>query len=414
MRIGDKQLGKPEILYKNTKAAIEALTVGIEVGAIAYATDTNKLGRYNGSTWEWSRRIASANTTYYVRTDGSDSNDGLTNSSGGAFLTIQHAVDTIADYDWNGYLPSIQVGAGTFSETVTINAPVFVGTKSITITGTLSTLDTLTNGVGAVQGSGATPGTVVRNAGTWTLNQRQNKLCRFTSGVNNSLSRIIDSNIAGATATIVGGWLTGAPANGDTFVVEDWGTIVTAFVVAGAIAVNFVNIKIGDGTTSVAALTVTQRSVVTCTRCWMEQTPNSGLQGLLITGYCIGSITDCYVNGGVTLTGDYPIQLQSSRVNLVRCKIYNPSKTKGRGIWANGQAGGLITSCVIDGGIIGVYATGNTPYSLLSSITNHFIRNCATGVQADTQSAVTGTPNVTYSGNTADENAVAATYGYID
>lgn len=54
MQTGDTQLGKPAVLYKNTKANIEALA-GIAQGAIAYATDTDELGTYDGvSAWTWS------------------------------------------------------------------------------------------------------------------------------------------------------------------------------------------------------------------------------------------------------------------------------------------------------------------------------------------------------------------------
>lgn len=54
-------------------------------------------------------------TTIYVRTDGSDSNSGFANSSGGAFLTLQHAVDYAASLDNNGFDITIQLGAGTYN-----------------------------------------------------------------------------------------------------------------------------------------------------------------------------------------------------------------------------------------------------------------------------------------------------------
>jgi len=56
MQLDDKQLNIPFREYTNTKAAIEALT-GVVAGCIAYATDTDELGTYDGATWNWNKDI---------------------------------------------------------------------------------------------------------------------------------------------------------------------------------------------------------------------------------------------------------------------------------------------------------------------------------------------------------------------
>lgn len=56
-----------------------------------------------------------ANRTYYVRTDGSDSNNGLANTSGGAFLTIAKAVSVAISLDPSTFAITIQLGDGTYS-----------------------------------------------------------------------------------------------------------------------------------------------------------------------------------------------------------------------------------------------------------------------------------------------------------
>lgn len=69
------------------------------------------------------RELLTANRIYYVRTDGSNSNNGLANTSGGAFLTIQKAWDTLVTIDLNGFTVTIKLGnTGTF--TTGLNATV--------------------------------------------------------------------------------------------------------------------------------------------------------------------------------------------------------------------------------------------------------------------------------------------------
>jgi len=52
MREDDVQLGKPIVVYKDTKANIEALTSVVQ-GSYAYATDTDEPGWYDGASWHW-------------------------------------------------------------------------------------------------------------------------------------------------------------------------------------------------------------------------------------------------------------------------------------------------------------------------------------------------------------------------
>lgn len=84
------------------------------------------------------REKLDANRTYYVRTDGSDSNNGLANTSGGAFLTIQKAIDVVASIDLSIYDVTIQVADGTYTGAIVVDGP-WVGLGSVTLKGNTST-----------------------------------------------------------------------------------------------------------------------------------------------------------------------------------------------------------------------------------------------------------------------------------
>lgn len=75
-----------------------------------------------------------ANRTYYVRTDGSDSNNGLANTSDGAFLTIQKAISVVSSLDMSTFNVVIQVADGTYTGVNSVTAA-FLGSGTVTIQG---------------------------------------------------------------------------------------------------------------------------------------------------------------------------------------------------------------------------------------------------------------------------------------
>jgi len=92
------------------------------------------------------RELLTAVRTYYVRgADGSDANNGLANTAGGAFATIQKAVDVVASLDTAGFTVTIQIADATYTGAVTLKNVV-----GFSIPGCL-----------VIQGNNATPANVV-------------------------------------------------------------------------------------------------------------------------------------------------------------------------------------------------------------------------------------------------------------
>jgi hypothetical protein len=151
---------------------------GEELGVVAmpiaeFTSPTNgAVPTYNSTTDEFEmavpsgsggREVLSADRTYYVRADGSDSNDGLSNSSGGAFLTIQKAIDTAVGVDLSTFAITIQVGAGTYTGANTLKS--YIGVGPITIQGDTSTPSNVvisTTSAVCVTGNGVTGKYVIK------------------------------------------------------------------------------------------------------------------------------------------------------------------------------------------------------------------------------------------------------------
>lgn len=85
------------------------------------------------------REKLTATYNLYVRTDGSDSNTGLANTSGAAFLTIQAAVNKLYTLDCNNKTVNINVADGTYTDTVLVNGKSLVGCTSLSIIGNTTT-----------------------------------------------------------------------------------------------------------------------------------------------------------------------------------------------------------------------------------------------------------------------------------
>ena len=99
------------------------------------------------------REKLTAARTYYTRTDGSDSNTGLANTAGGAFLTVQKMLDTISGaIDMGPWQVTGQIADGTYAGNWALKpyvgqlAPIIQGNTTtpanVSITGTAGVLIT--------------------------------------------------------------------------------------------------------------------------------------------------------------------------------------------------------------------------------------------------------------------------------
>ena len=192
-------------------------------GMFCYRTDRDVLYLYNGTDWVPIESFAAM--TIYVDPTGTDDADHGFAFATDAFATINYALSQIPPLYGGDVV--VNIAAGTYTENVAIRGKAPTGPYTIWIEGTLSTaVDTTLTGGGAGVASGSTQATVVKTSAGWTVDAYKRKLCYFTSGSNDGLYRVIESNTSN-TLTLVGSCLAATPSSGDAFQILSHGTVIS-------------------------------------------------------------------------------------------------------------------------------------------------------------------------------------------
>jgi hypothetical protein len=179
-----------------------------------------------------------ANRTYYVRTDGSNSNTGLVNNAGGAFLTLQKAYDTLVTLDLGGFIGTIQVGqtGQTFTDGLLLMVPVTGGNVTLDLGG--STIH-LTNGYPI-------------NVYTPIALTVQNGTLRTTTG-----GDCLRLNVPGTRAVVGANMVFGACAGSHLVAINNsLITLETSYSITGSATASHLRAALG-GSISISGITVT-------------------------------------------------------------------------------------------------------------------------------------------------------------
>lgn len=218
---------------------------------------------------------------------------GHVNSTAGQTINVATAAELTTALAALAAAPSllgnviIELAAGTYTGNFTIPALLFNG-FTLELKGTYSTTLAETTATGGTAGaySSAQP-TVVKTGAGWTVNAYKNKIIKFTSGTNNGLFRLIDTNTAD-TLTLCGEILPAAPINNDTFIIYDWNTFMGASSVYASTANSVKGLKYTAIKFNGASLgnSANVDSVTTFYECAVSDT-NSCYQGLYIFYHCL-------------------------------------------------------------------------------------------------------------------------------
>lgn len=116
--VGQSELGGPSV-YTASGTTLARNPINSTNGNAAINMTAAAIVRITPATSQL-REVLTAARTYYVRTDGNDSNTGLYNTAAGAFLTVQKAIDTLCSIDMGIYQATIQIADGTYAAAVVL------------------------------------------------------------------------------------------------------------------------------------------------------------------------------------------------------------------------------------------------------------------------------------------------------
>jgi hypothetical protein len=127
--------------YDNTSKLFKPVAIGTTDQVLVAKPSLDPPYQFAAASGGGGRELLTGNRTYYVRTDGSDSNNGLADSSGGAFLTVQKGVDTICGLDCGTYQATLQLQASqTFTQNLILKPTVGSLAPIIQTSGSIATL----------------------------------------------------------------------------------------------------------------------------------------------------------------------------------------------------------------------------------------------------------------------------------
>lgn len=353
---------------------------------------------YDGTAWVPIMSLGTF-TVYVDGTDGTDNPSYGTGVDGSAFKTIQYAVNQIPGLVGGNVV--VNIAAGTYAESVSIYGKSFTGSYSITLNGTLIAGDNLVASGAGVKGATSTQAAWTGKG--LTTNAYKHKLFNFTSGSNNGLYRVVDSNST-TLVVLCGRTLTAQPALNDTATVYDWGTIVTGSV---SVAKSQQSVYIYDLSASGIAFSgPTQGAVYRCC------TTGTGTNISGSHGAYLSPVADCVFLGASSVSGYHT----DGWVLFYGCKFINFTA-----VGCFGEAGSKV---YLQGGnvIDGITAGTKRLYELNGQCigncwapdVGNFLKNGNFGTRALGGSEVVSTAYNNYSGCGTSESAEAVSYSYID